>query len=180
MVARLVLQVSTTLRTVLQPRLVLPGTDSAEVTASVTRHGLLWMLVLAVGLALGAPLLPLVFGSQFALSASVLVFLLPGMVAYGVMQLLASHLLRIGRRGILAWSSWTFAVASVLFQAVGVQFAGLAGAAAGLSAAYVIACSVVLGTFIRTSGRSARDLVPTFDDMRIYADLGRRLVGAAR
>jgi len=35
-------------------------------------------------------------------------YVLPGMVGYGVWQLLASHLLRIGRRGFLAGVAWLF------------------------------------------------------------------------
>src|SRR5438132_909718 len=52
-VSRLVLQVSIALRTALQPRLVTIEQDSAALTARVTRHGLLWMVVVACALAIG-------------------------------------------------------------------------------------------------------------------------------
>ena len=57
-VSRLVLQISMALRTALQPRLVADEHDSAAMTARVTRHGLLWMVVdrlrAGAGLAAGA------------------------------------------------------------------------------------------------------------------------------
>ena len=95
-VSRLVLQVSIALRTALQPRLVAGEQDSAAVTARVTRHGLMWMVAVACALALGSPLAPVVFTREFDAVGPALVLLLPGMVAYGVWQLLAGHLLRIG------------------------------------------------------------------------------------
>jgi O-antigen/teichoic acid export membrane protein len=172
-VARLVLQVSLSLRTALQPRLLGPAVDAAEVTAKVTRHGLLWMLVVAAAIALGAPLMPVVFSREFAASESALVLMLPGMVAYGVWQLLASHLLRVGRRGVLAAVAWTFAVASIGLQVAGAQALGLAGAAAGLSLAYLLAAGLVVAVFLRLSRRGPRELLPGADELGFYVGLVR-------
>jgi O-antigen/teichoic acid export membrane protein len=177
-IARLVLQISIALRTALQPRLVGPERDSAAVTARVTRHGLLWMLLVAIGLAVGSPLVPLVFTPEFAAAGPVLLIMLPGMVAYGVWQLLASHLLRIGRRGFLGLTAWLFGAASILLQAVGAHTLGLVGAAAGLSAAYLVAAAVVLVAFVRFSGHSARELVPAPGDLAFYIGLTRRALAA--
>jgi O-antigen/teichoic acid export membrane protein len=175
-VSRLVLQVSIALRTALQPRLVAGEQDSAAVTTRVTRHGLLWMLFLACALAVGSPLAATVFGREFDAVGPALVLLLPGMVAYGVWQLLASHLLRIGRRGFLAATAWLFGLASIALQAAGAQLFGLPGAAAGLSLAYVLATIVVLVAFVRTSGRPARDLLPVPGDLAFYVGLTRRVL----
>ena len=173
-VSRLVLQISVALRTALQPRLVAAEHDSAAVTARVTRHGLLWMCVIACGLAIGSPLATIIFGRDFAAVGPILVLLLPGMIGYGVWQLLASHLLRIGRRGFLAWVAWVFGITSIVLQAFGAQFFGLAGAAAGLSVAYVLATAVVLVAFVQVSGRPARELVPAPGDLAFYVGLTRR------
>ena len=175
-VSRLVLQVSIALRTALQPRLVAGEQDSAAVTTRVTRHGLLWMFVLACALAIGSPLAPFVFGREFEGVGPALVLLLPGMVAYGVWQLLASHLLRIGRRGFLAVTAWLFGLASIGLQAVGAQLFGLPGAAAGLSLAYALATIVVLVAFIRISGQPARELLPVPGDLAFYVGLTRRVL----
>jgi O-antigen/teichoic acid export membrane protein len=175
-VSRLVLQVSIALRTVLQPRLVAGEQDSAAITTRVTRHGLLWMILVACALALGSPLAPLVFGPEFDAVGPALVLLLPGMVAYGVWQLLASHLLRIGRRRFLAATAWLFGIASIGLQALGAQAFGLVGAAAGLSIAYVLAMIVVLVAFVHTSGRPARDLLPVPGDLAFYVGLTRRVL----
>ena len=173
-VSRLVLQVSIALRTALQPRLVTIEQDSAALTARVTRHGLLWMVVVACALAIGSPLAPLVFTSEFAAVGPALVLLLPGMVAYGVWQLVASHLLRIGRRGLLASIAWLFGLTSMVLQAFGAQAVGLTGAATGLSIAYILATVVVLTAFVHLSGRPARELLPAPADLAFYVGLTRR------
>lgn len=175
-VSRLVLQVSVALRTALQPRLAGSEQDSAVVTARVTRHGLLWMVGVAGALAIGSPLAPVVLGGEYARVGPALVLLLPGMVAYGVWQLLAGHLLRIGRRGFLAATAWLFGLTSMLLQAFGAQGYGLAGAAAGLSMAYVLAAIVVLIAFVHFSGRPLRDLVPVPGDLAFYVGLTRRVL----
>jgi O-antigen/teichoic acid export membrane protein len=173
-VSRLVLQISVALRTALQPRLLASEHDSAAMTARVTRHGLLWMVTIACGLALGSPLAGVIFGRDFSAVGPILVLLLPGMVAYGVWQLLASHLLRIGRRGLLAWIAWLFGVTSIALQAFGAQTFGLAGAAVGLSVAYLLATLVVLIAFVQLSGRPVRELVPAPGDLAFYVGLTRR------
>lgn len=173
-VSRLVLQISVALRTALQPRLIGSEADSVAMTVRVTRHGLLWMIVIAIALAIGSPLAPVVFSRDFSAVGPALVLLLPGMVAYGVWQLLASHLLRIGRRAFLAWVAWLFGIVSIALQAVGAQAFGLIGATAGLSVAYLVATLVVLVTFVHLSGRPARELVPMPGDLAFYVGLTRR------
>lgn len=173
-VSRLVLQISIALRTALQPRLVAGEEDSAAITAAVTRHGLLWMVLVAIAIAVGSPLAPVVFTRDFTDVGPILVLLLPGMVAYGVWQLIASHLLRIGRRGFLAGVAWLFGVTSIALQAIGAQLFGLAGVATGLSIAYVLAAVVVLVAFVQLSGRPVRELLPAPGDLAFYVGLTRR------
>jgi O-antigen/teichoic acid export membrane protein len=175
-VSRLVLQVSIALRTALQPRLVAAEQDSAAMTARVTRHGLLWMVAVACALAIGSPLAPVIFTREFTAVGPVLVLLLPGMIAYGVWQLVASHLLRVGRRGLLAAVAWLFGISSILLQALGAQVLGLAGAAAGLTLAYVLATLVVLVAFVQLTGRPARELLPVPGDLAFYVGLTRRVL----
>jgi O-antigen/teichoic acid export membrane protein len=172
--SRLVLQISVALRTALQPRLLGSEQDSSAMTARVTRHGLLWMVLIAIGLAIGSPLAPLIFGRDFSAVGPALVLLLPGMVAYGVWQLLASHLLRIGRRGFLAAVAWLFGIISIALQAFGAQVFGVVGASAGLSIAYVLAMLIILVAFLQVSGRSVRELLPAASDLAFYVGLTRR------
>ncbi len=174
-VARLVLQVATALRTALQPRLVGPEADAALVTGRVARHGIAWMLLLSLGLAVGSPLVPVVFGSSFAAAEPAVLWMLPGMVAYGAMQLLASYLLRVGRRGVLALSSWTFALASIGFQALGASAGGLVGASIGLSLAYLLSAAIVVVAFWRASALPVRLLVPGPAELAFYTALARRV-----
>jgi O-antigen/teichoic acid export membrane protein len=136
------------------------------------------MVLIACCLAIGSPLAGVIFGRDFSQVGPILVILLPGMVAYGVWQLLASHLLRIGRRGFLAGVAWLFGVVSIAVQAFGAQAFGLPGAALGLSFAYALATLVVLVAFVQLSGRSARELVPAPADLAFYVGLTRRALAA--
>jgi O-antigen/teichoic acid export membrane protein len=179
-IARLVLQISIALRTALQPRLIGPETSAAAVTARVTRHGLMWMLLAAVCLAAGSPLVPVIFSREFGAAEGPLVLLLPGMIAYGVWQLVAGHLLRIGQRGLLAANSWLFAVVAIALQAIGAQTLGLAGAAAGLSVAYLLGAGVATLAFVRLSGIPARTLLPGPSDLGFYYGLARGVVHSVR
>jgi O-antigen/teichoic acid export membrane protein len=178
-VSRLVIQISMALRTALQPRLLANEHDSAAVTVQVTRHGLIWMLFLACALAVGSPLAPVIFTREFTDVGPALIFLLPGMVAYGVWQLLASHLLRIGRRGFLAVVAWLFGLVAIGLQAVGAHAFGLLGVSGGLSIAYLLATAVVLIGFVQLSGRSVRELIPAPGDLAFYVGLTRRAFAAA-
>ena len=63
-----------------------------------------------------------------------------------------------------------------MLQALGAQAFGLAGAAAGLSIAYVLATTVVLIAFARLSGRPLRDLIPSPGDLAFYVGLTRRVL----
>lgn len=176
--ASLVLQVSMALRTALQPRLVTVSdqADSAAVTARVTRHGLLWMVLIACGLTIGSPLAGLVFGAEFTAVTPALVLMLPGMVAYGIWQLVAGYLLRVGRRGLLAIVAWVFGGLAIGLQMILTSSLGVLGAAAGLSIAYVVAMLVIVVAFSRVSGRSARALIPAGDDLAFYVGLTRRVL----
>jgi O-antigen/teichoic acid export membrane protein len=138
------------------------------------------MLLAATCLAVGSPLVPVIFTREFGAAEGPLVLLLPGMVAYGVWQLVAGHLLRIGRRGLLAANSWLFAVAAILLQAIGAQALGLVGAAAGLSLAYLLGAGVATVAFVRLSGRPVRELVPAASDLSFYHDLARGVLSSVR
>lgn len=174
-VARLVIQISMALRTVMAPRLIAAGSDPVDVTVQVTRHGVLAMVVVACGLGLGAPLVPLVFGAGFGQASWVLVLMLPGMVAYGVSQILAVYLHRIGKRGLLAISSWSFVVASIAFQVLGVRAAGLLGAALGLTLAYGAMMAIELLGFSRYAARPLPSLLPRLADLAVYWSLARHV-----
>lgn len=174
-VARLVLQVPMALRTVLQPRLV-HEMDPATVTAMVTRHGVLWMAAACVGLSVCAPLVPYIFGVEFNAAPPVLVLLLPGMLGYGLMQLLTGYLLRRGQRAVVVASACAFAMGSIGLQLLGVRLGGLPGAALGLSLAYLAAAVVTVTAYQRASERPVRELAPGWAELRYYVVLLRQVV----
>lgn len=178
-VARLVLQISTALRTALQSRLVNEGVQAPALTARVIRHGLLLMLGVGVGVAVLAPLVPLVVGKEFGGSSLAVALAVPGMVAYGVWQLVAGFLLLRGRRPFLAMVACGFAVGSVLFQVLGARLAGISGATAGLSVAYILGASVAVWGFGRESNIPLSELIPGPGDLVFYLHVLERLMRAA-
>lgn len=178
--ARLVLQVSLVMRTVLQPRLMGATADAAAITVQVTRHGILWMVLGALVLLAAAPLVPLVFGPDFAAAIPPLGALLPGMIAYGVMQLVVGYLLRMGKRRVVALSSLVLATASVGLQWFGAQEAGLVGAAIGSSVAYGLAAALIVLAFARTAHQPPWVLLPRRAELGQYAVVARQLLALRR
>ena len=63
---------------------------------------------------------------------------------------------------------------SIGLQAAGIGTLGLAGAALGLTVAYLLAAAVIVVAFARLSGRPARELVPVPSDLWFYVGLTRR------
>src|SRR5690606_23929524 len=105
--------VSVSVRTVLQARMpALSDQPSAiaDLTVIVGRHALLLLCGAALGLALVArPAINLLYGPEFDPAYLPLVLLLPGMVFYGLQQILASYFTALRQYGTPAIGSWVVA-----------------------------------------------------------------------
>lgn len=171
--------VSVSVRTVMQARM--PGLSGrpealAELTVLVGRHALIWLLGAAAALALVArPAITLLYGHDFDPAYPLLLLLLPGMVCYGLQQILASYFTALRMYRTPAVGAWVVAVVALGLQVVAMPLLGVAGAAAALSLGYAAAYLFFLVIFVRTTGRPAREFVPGLEDCRYYVHLIRQV-----
>lgn len=127
--------------------------DSPEFSAQVivlTRLVVLAGAIVAVGCAIAGPfLIPLIYGADFAASATVLTILLPGTVAFMAFKIFHMDIAARGK----PWLAMTVVIPSIIFNAavsaVMIPQYGADAAAAVTSASYVIATVAYLVIYAR-------------------------------
>lgn len=171
--------VSVSVRTVLQarmPSLTGGSIALAELTVAVARNGLIWLVGAALGLALlGRPVIVLLYGREFEAAYEPMLLLLPGMVFWGLQQIVASYFTALRMYRLPTFGAWVVAVVGLGLQVAATPLLGVQGAAAALSAGYAAAFLFYLVVFCRHAGYSVVAFVPTLDDARYYLQLARRL-----
>ena len=85
---------SVAVRMVLQMRMthIVEDQELIGITALTTRHTFIWLFIGAVFLAImGYPIIQLLYGQTFSGAYPILLWVLPGTIAYGVMQIQMSY-----------------------------------------------------------------------------------------
>lgn len=132
--------------------------EGAAITASVTRLLVAALAVIAVVVALAArPLITVVFGAEFAPSASVVLLLLPGIVIWGAASQSGAYLATHGRL-FPRLSTFTLLLNLGLNLAL-IPALGIGGAAIATSVSYSVSSLYIMRTFLAQAGLRARDLV---------------------
>lgn len=154
--------------------------ESVHVTARAFRHslGMLTLAAIVMG-AVGAVLIVPVFGEAFAGVWLPLVLVLPGIVAYGVVEVFREYfIVRLERvREYLIMASGS-AVANLALAFALVPSLGLAGAALSTSLSYVAAATFLVFRFMSVAGvRDLRMFVPGRAELTDYHRLVRSLAG---
>jgi O-antigen/teichoic acid export membrane protein len=151
-----------------------PEASAAELTARCTRHSLAFVGAAAVvAFIVGPWLITLVYGAKFAAAGLVLRVLMPGIVAYCIMPMLATFFTQqLGRPSIpLVLSAISTALCAAV-TAVLLPHYGLVAAAAATSVSYVVAVAIGAILFMRRTGLSpAQVFILNSNDMRQYAHL---------
>lgn len=149
-------------------------TDAAELTARCMRHSFAFVAAAAaVAFVVGPMLIVPIYGAPFAGAGNVLRVLLPGIVAYCLMPLLATFFTQqLGRPSIpLALSSISTIICAVVTAALLPRYGIIAGAAA-TSVSYVTAVAIGAVFFVRRTGISPTALfLLKGEDVRRYAQL---------
>lgn len=109
--------------------------------------------------ALAIPLLPVIFGRDFAASISPLLILLPGMIAYGLGNILVSYFAGVGRNSINLAVSSLGLVLTVAGNLALTRAYGATGAALASLLAYLGIAVVSLLAFSRRTGLPVRRLI---------------------
>lgn len=179
-IAQLIWLLSNASGSALFPRVAAGNDDLAVSTARTERFSRFAMasaLAMAVPMAvLAAPLLRIVYGSDYESAALPMLLLLPGIVVFAPVNVLASHLAGIGRPKFNLVVSAASLVVTVILDLLLIPVWGMLGAAAASSASYLAAACVMVLIFRHVVGSSPRDLlVPTSMDLAIARDRLRLL-----
>jgi O-antigen/teichoic acid export membrane protein len=176
--SQLILLVSSAFAQPLLP-LVSVGTDpaaTAMIAARICRLYLVLSTVAAVLLALAVPpLVPLVFGRAFGASTLPLLILLPGVVAFGLVNILISYFAGSGRGSLNFGISVISVVVTLGGNAWLAPKLGAIGAALVSFASYGLAAALSGYFFVRCTGLSAaRSFLPRGSDWRTASAAVRR------
>lgn len=168
--AQFVLLLSSALAQPLLPNVSAAKTaaEAAAATARACRLFVALGLVAGVILALLAPrLVPLVFGRDFSGSLPALLVLLPGMIAFGLTNIVISYFVGRGRGQVNLWISLAALAVTIAGNLWLTRAYGALGAAVTSTAAYGLAGGLSLGFFLRQAGGSVRRLIwPAAADWR--------------
>jgi O-antigen/teichoic acid export membrane protein len=157
--------------------------EAARVTLRAVRHAALLLLVAGVALVPIALLIEPVFGEAFAGAALPLIILVPGIVTFGVSEILQSYFLLTLERSREYLTRFALATALNLTLAlILVPVIGLEGAAVATSTSYVIGSFFLFVRFAQLSGvRRLSAYLPGREEVRDYVRLlGRFLKPISR
>lgn len=149
--------------------------ESAILTAKCMRHSFaLVLLVSIVAFFAAPPLIAIVYGSQFASAGPVVRFLLPGVIAYSMMPVLATFFSQqLGNPRIPLVLSAISTILCAIITAATLRHVGIVGGAVATSASYLTAFVLAIAYFLRRTKLPLADLfVLSNEDIQIY----RRLV----
>lgn len=135
-------------------------TEAAQLTATCMRHSFALVILGALVLFfIAPPLIPLVYGKAFAASGMVTRLLLPGIIAYSVMPILARfYTQQLGNPRVpLVFSALSMVLCAVLTVSLLPRF-GIFGGALATSISYLIAFTCSASYFIRRTHISPRRL----------------------
>lgn len=141
--------------------------DATHLTMRAARLTLVFALFSGAALAVVSPLIPVVFGAQFAGSVVPLLVLLPGIALVSVGNVYNSFFMgQLGRPGTCSAVSAAMMVVSLVLYVTLIPPLGAVGAAAASSASYSVSLLAWLVLFPRATGaRPVEMIVPTRDDL---------------
>ena len=147
--------------TVMFPRISsLNSVEANHLTPRIARHSFLMVFILSLVLALLAkPLIKILFGSAFLPSVLPLLLLLPGVVALGGAKTLSADLAGRGQPQFGTYASFASLAVNVPLNLYLIPKWGISGAAFASSVGYILATLVVIGTFMKISKNSLRDIL---------------------
>ena len=157
--------------------------EAVRVTILCIRHALLNVVAACAVIAcIGPRLIEMVYGVRFAASGPVLLYLLPGIVAYCTMPFFSQFFtLQLGRPGVsTALTAGSIAICGI-FTALAIPHLGLIAGAIGTSLSYMAALGGAAWWFCRATQTPPLSLVAfTRADLREYLVLVRWLAARAR
>jgi len=135
---------------------------------------------IALGIA-GSQLIPLLYGEAFRSSIDALLWILPGIVAFSIVNVLAAFLAGIGKPRLNLIVSTISLAATISLDLVLIPRFDIVGAAIASSVSYIISATITVAFFVKETNTSLRDLLlPTSGDLKSVLALTEPLLRRAR
>lgn len=147
------------------------GDQSRNVITPIVARHILWLSILAAtGVYIVADWgIQFLYGVEYALSASALKLLLPGLVMLGVGQIVSNDLAGRGRPETVAKQSLIGVMINIVVNLVLIPRLNFIGASMASSISYTAMTLLYFHTFQYVTGTRWRDLVlPTSDDIQLW------------
>jgi len=153
------------------------GAANAKRTAQITRVAFAISLLSALLALFAAPLVPWIFGEEFRPSVAPLLWLLPGIVAFSIANVIASYLAGIGKPHLNFYVSLAGLVVTIALDLLLIPRFSIAGAAIASTLSYATSTAVIIWFFLRVSNLKLRQiLLLTHEDVALGISLLRSLI----
>ena len=134
----------------------------------------------ALGIA-ATQLIPLLYGEAFRSSIDALLWILPGIVAFSIVNVLAAYLAGIGKPRLNLIVSTISLAATISLDLVLIPRFDIVGAAIASSVSYILSAVITVAFFIKETNTSLRDLLLlTSSDVKSVLALTAPLLRRAR
>lgn len=143
-------------------------TRNVERTAQISRLTLLASCISAIGLACLSPLIPWVYGESFRQSILPLLWILPGIVLFTTVNILASYFAGIGKPKINLYVAMVSVIFTILLDLLLIPWLGIIGASITSTISYSLSAILSLVLFVRETHISLdRVLIVKREDLEI-------------
>jgi len=175
--AQLLWLMSNSFAAVLLPKVAASNDLGASIqnTSRVTRLAL-WASI-GCGIALGifaSQAIPLFYGEPFRPSVAALWCVLPGIIIFSIVNVLAAHLAGIGKPRLNLMVSGISLLVTIALDLLLIPRFDIIGAAIATTVSYTLSAVLTVFLYMRQTGTPLRDvLLPTAEDLRLVTELAR-------
>jgi len=170
-IAQLVWLLSTAFSTALFPSIATSTNndpENAKRSARITRLVLLTSFISAIGIVCLSPFIPILFGEKFRGSILPLLWILPGIVMFSIVNILASFFAGIGKPKINFYVSFIGVIFTITLDFLLIPRWGIVGASITSSISYSFSALLTLAIFIKTTTIPLHEiLIANSEDIRI-------------
>jgi len=178
--AQLLWLMSNSFASVLLPKVAASNdlSETARHTSRVARLSFWASLVGAIGLGLFAwQAIPVFYGEAFRPSVAALWYVLPGIVAFSIVNVLAAHLAGIGKPRLNLFVSLGSLVVTITLDLILIPRFDISGAAIATTASYSVSALLTIFLFVRKTHVPVREILfPTAEDFKLIMQLAQPLL----
>jgi O-antigen/teichoic acid export membrane protein len=160
---------------VMMPKVAAEGEDALALTLRMSRvTGVVVGVAAICMVAVAAPIIPPLFGAEFAGAALPLLLIAPGIVASSAAGMSASYLVGRGRPKFATIEAGVNVVVNLIANLLLIPRLGIAGAALASTLSYTVSAACPVYFLVRLTGVRVRDLLlPTRSDFVVLGDAAR-------